>query len=377
MSKKILFVLPWLKVGGLERVQVNIANALAKKGYNVTVMTLSPENDLQAELSDKVRYEYKPYKPHPILKRVPYIRSKFFDDGMWETRATPKQLYKYYVGKEKYDVEVGFFRGLAVKIISGSTNKKSTKIAWVHNDFKVCGGITNNFKSLSEAKAAYGKYDRIICVSDKAKAGFEEVIGCENKTQRIYNLLPANKIKELSNAPIAEKKEGFTVLSVGHFVPQKGYDRLINAVIRLNDEGNKVNLWLVGYGEEEQNLKAQTLGKNYIRILGKQVNPYKYMAQADLYVCSSRYEGFNLTVAEALIVGLPVISTDCTGPTEILANGKYGKICDNSEYGIYAGIKELFANPDKLAAYKSTAEKRGMDFSEEKIINEITSLIEG
>ncbi|MDY6368120.1 MAG: glycosyltransferase, partial [Clostridia bacterium] len=373
--KKILFVLPWLKLGGLERVQVNIANALAERGYDVTVMTLSPENDLQAELSDKVKYVYKPYKPHPFAKKIPYIRNKFYDDGMWETRATPEKLYKYYVGDEKYDVEVGFFRGLSIKIISGSTNKNSLKLAWVHNDFKVCGGITNNFKSLGDARRAYGKYDKIICVSDKAKESFEQVIGYADKTTRIYNLLPIQKIVDLSNEVCEEKKEGFTIVSVGHLTYQKGYDKLINAVVKLNDEGERVNLWLVGFGEDENRLKALAQGKDYIKFLGKQVNPYKYMKQADLYVCSSRYEGFNLTVAEALIVGAPVMSTDCTGPTEILDGGKYGKICENSEDGIYNGIKALISDKKTLEFYRSHAEERGDFFGEKNVIDKIIELL--
>ncbi len=129
MGKKILFVLPWLKVGGLERVQVNIANALSSRGHDVTILALNPENDLFGELDKRVKYVYKPYKPHKIMKRLPYIRHKFYDDGMWETRASANALYKYYVGNEKYDVEIGFFRGLSIKIISGSTNKNSVKLA--------------------------------------------------------------------------------------------------------------------------------------------------------------------------------------------------------------------------------------------------------
>lgn len=374
--KKILFVLPWLKVGGLERVQVNIANALAERGYDVTVMTLSPENDLAEELSDKVHYVYKPYKTHPLMRRIPYIRSKFYDDGMWETRATPEKLYKYYVGKEKYDVEVGFFRGLAVKIISGSTNKNSKKLAWVHSDFRLCGGVTNNFKSIEQTKIAYGKYDKIICVSNKAKESFEEVIGYKGKTLTVYNLLPTKKIIALSQEKCETDKNGFTIVSVGHLVKQKGFDRLIDAVVRLNDEGEKINLWLVGYGEEERALKSLAEGREYIKFFGKQLNPYKFMRQADIYVCSSRYEGFNLTVAEALILGIPVLSTDCTGPTEILGNGEFGKVCENSEYGIYKGIKDLINDKEKLTEYKSTAQRRGQDFSEEVIIKEIIEIIE-
>ena len=98
------------------------------------------------------------------------------------------------------------------------------------------------------------------------------------------------------------------------------------------------------------------------------------MAQADLYVCSSRFEGYNLTVAEALILGVPVLSTDCAGPNEILDNGKYGVIVENSEDGLYSGIKDLLDNSDKLRYYKKRVKERISFFDEETIVRQITEL---
>lgn len=374
--KKILFVLPGLPMGGLERVQVNLANALAERGHEVTILTLNPQADLKSELSPKVRYRYKPYKPHPIGGRIPYIRHKFYDDGMWETRASAKELYRYYVGSEQYDVEVGFFRGLSVKIVSGSTNPHSVKLAWVHSDFKLCGGITNNFKNMAAVKTAYGKYDRIVCVSDRARESFVEVIGYPEKATRVYNLLPAEQIRAMGNEPCAAEKKKFTVVSVGHLIPVKGYDRLIAAVKRLIAEGADVELWLVGDGEEREKLQALAAGEERIRFFGSQQNPYPYMKQADLYVCSSRYEGFNLTVAEALILGRPVLSTNCTGPTEILEGGKYGKIVENGEEGIYRGIKDLIEQPETLWHFAESAQTRGQEFSVEKVLQKVLQAME-
>ncbi len=374
--KKILFVLPWLAIGGLERVQVNLANALAETGHDVTILTLNPQADLKGELSPKVHYRYKPYKPHPIGGRIPYIRHKLYDDGMWETRASAKKLYRYYVGKEKFDVEIGFFRGLSVKIISGSTNPRSVKLAWVHNDFHQCGGIANNFKSMAAVQKAYGKYDRIVCVSDRAKQSFEEVIGHSEKTIRIYNLQPIERIVEMGKQSCNARKEKFTLVSAGRLNTQKGYDRLIGAVKRLHAEGNDLALWLVGGGEEEKNLRELAAGDENIRFFGAQPNPYPYMRQADLYICSSRYEGFNLTVAEALILGVPVLSTDCTGPTEILDGGKYGMICENSEEGLYRGIKELLEAPDQLKEYKNKTQERAAFFDADEIVKQVIALFE-
>lgn len=376
MNKKVLFVLPSLVLGGLERVQVTIANALVEKGYDVTVMVLENRLDLKDELDGRVHLIYKPYRPHKIMRRIPYVRHKFYDDGMWETRATPEKLYKYYVGDTKYDVEIGFFRGLSVKIISGSTHKAAGKIAWVHSDFKHCGGITNNFKSIEGVKNAYSKFNRIVCVSKQAMDSFNEVIGLLDKTTIIYNMLPVNHILSICNEPLEIEKKKTTLLSVGHLIEAKGYDRLLAAVKRLNNDGFDFDLWLVGYGEDEKRLKDYTLknGLSNVKFLGYQKNPYKYMKAADLYVCSSRYEGFNLTVAEALLLKTPVLSTDCTGPAEILDGGKYGMLVDNNEEGLYNGIRAFLSDSSLLPAYREKAELRKPFFDNEIICKQIVDL---
>lgn len=376
MSKKILFILPWLALGGLERVQVTIANALAQKGYDVTVMVLEDRLDLKDELDARVNLVYKPYKPHKIMSRIPYIRHKFYDSGMWETRASAQKLYKYYVGKEKYDVEIGFFRGLSVKIISGSTNKTARKLAWVHSDFKHCGGVTNNFKNIKETKAAYCKFNKIVCVSKRAEESFNEVIGLKDKTMTIYNMLPTEYILSKAKEPIEIKKDKFTILSVGHLVEQKGFDRLLEAVKRLNQDGLSFDLWLIGYGEDEAKLKkyAADNGLSNVKFLGYEKNPYKYMRAADLYVCSSRFEGFNLTVAEALFLETPVLSTDCTGPAEILGGGEYGLLVDNSDDGLYNGIYGILKDKALFNNLIGKAILRKPFFDKKNILNQIECL---
>lgn len=382
MLRKILFVLPWLKLGGLERVQVNIANALSEKGYDVTVMTLNPENDLKCELSDKVRYVYKPLKPHPIMRRIPYIRYKFYDDGMWETRASAKNLYKYYVGKEHYDVEIAFFRGLPIKIISGSTNKNSVKLAWVHNDFRKAIGYKNNFKNMKAVKNAYEKFDKVVCVSNEAKIGFTEIVGDTNNLTTIYNLLPIKQI--IADADKQPEKDfirsDFNLVLVGRLLDSaKGQIRLIEIVSKLKIEGYDLSLTLVGGGVDEAKIKSVIKAHNaedFIFMTGNQLNPYPYIKRSDMLICASYFEGYNLTVAEALILGVPVLSTNCTGPNEILDNGKYGIIVENSENGLYVGIKEILDNKDKLLYYKKKAYERLDFFNEEKIVSQIEELFE-
>ena len=109
--KKILFVAPSLAVGGMERVLVALSNALAKREYDVTILLMNTKDDLRDELDPRIRLRIKQDKDH-LGKKIPFIRHKLYDDGMWETRTSPKKLYEYYIGDETYDVEIAFFRGM-------------------------------------------------------------------------------------------------------------------------------------------------------------------------------------------------------------------------------------------------------------------------
>ena len=379
--KRVLFILPSLTMGGLERVQVTLANALQRIGYDVTVMILDDNRELEDELDNRVTLFRKVYKTH-LGQSVPYIRTRYYDDGMWESRATPEELYRYYVGDEHYDIEVAFFHGLPVKIISGSTNMDALHFAWIHNDFTKIRGYQFNFTSLEDVRAAYQRLDAVVCVSESARKGFIATIGDTGNTTTIYNILPTMRIQRLSRKEIAYRypTDSFNLVLVGRLKDShKGQRRLISVVARLNREGRKVTLALVGDGSDREAIERaidQHHAQDFVYMAGNQRNPYPYVSGADMLICASYYEGFNLTVAEAMILGVPVISTKCTGPCEILDNGKYGLLVENSRKGLYYGIKLMADNPNLVSLYRQKAKKRFEFFSEETILRQIVDLME-
>ena len=377
--KKVLFIGEGLGIGGSEVASVNIANGLANADFDVTILIQNPKFDLANLLDKRVNLIYKPDDKH-LGNRIPYIRRKYFDVGMWNNRASPKRLYKYYVGRENYDIEIAFFHRLPVKIICGSTNKNTLRIAWIHNDF---GNSTaaEYYSKQYYLKEGFSKCDKIVCVSKSALNGFEEKFGESEKTVIIYNLLPINKIQQnaLASPTIKINKKKFNLCVVGRLSNgEKGQIRLIDAVSKLHQEGLSISLTIVGgegltkkeiYDRVEQNNASE-----FITITGNVVNPYPYIKQSDLLVCSSYTDGYNLTVAESLIIGTPVLSTNCSGPNEILDYGKYGMVVDNSYKGIYSGIKKLYNNPDMLEYYKDKAKQRLNFFDNHVIMKQIVDL---
>ena len=82
--------------------------------------------------------------------------------------------------------------------------------------------------------------------------------------------------------------------------------------------------------------------------MGYKENPYKYLAKCDLFVCSSYSEGFSTAVTEALILGIPVVTTYVSGMTELLGDNEYGIITSNDEISLYEAIKLLINDEKKI-----------------------------
>lgn len=378
-SKRILFVMESLARGGAEVLLVTIANALSNLNFEVTILCYKPANELLDSLNGTVKYLYVPQKKFLIVDKLPVVQ-RFYNrqKATWEHRASPKKLYKYYVGNQKFDVEIGFIRGPSIKIISGSNNRFSKKIAWVHTDFEVCNpkSITSGFRNFSDVKLAYSKMNSIVCVSNNVRKSFQKVIGNVSNVLTIYNLISVDRIKKLKRGDCSVVKRKFTVITVGRLIPDKCQLRLLHATKKLVDEGYEFDVWIIGGGSEEKELKKYCIDYHLDNVIffGMQDNPYVFLKQADIFLLCSKREGFAIVIPEAMTCGLPVVSTKCTGPTEILNNGEFGLLVDNSEEGVYWGMKTMMENPELLMKYKKKSLERYDDFDEKKIIKNIVEL---
>src|SRR5699024_6359779 len=159
----------------------------------------------------------------------------------------------------------------------------------------------------------------------------------------------------------------------------KGYDRLLPIFNDLVSENKELHLYILGEGHLEQKIdkyiKENNLDDN-VTMLGYKDNPYKYVKQADLFVCSSYAEGFSTAVTESLLVGTPVITTRVSGMEEMLgSNNEYGLIVDNEEEALYEGLKTILNDKKILDYYKKKAEERASFFDTEKTVKEVEKLL--
>ena len=132
---------------------------------------------------------------------------------------------------------------------------------------------------------------------------------------------------------------------MGRLVPQKGYDRLLPIIKRLKDEGFRFSLNILGEGTDREKLETvhqATPFRNMCPTKRISHQPLSLLGKSDLFVCSSRAEGYSTVITEALILGLPIITTRCAGMQELLGeNGEFGLIVDNNGTSLYEGLKTL------------------------------------
>ena len=367
-KKKILFFIPGLSEGGAEKVLRNLVNNMDQTKFDITVQTID-------------RYDPKQYLVSGIhYKAVNCCKTKVGKKifSYWFRLCAELKLAYYFYVKDDYDIEVAYLETIATKIIAQSTNKKAVKLAWVHCDLSQKEDMKY---SLGKIRKQYSKYDRIICVSQDVETAFHKLLGNDLKTDVLYNVIDNNEIIRKAAEQLNWKKGPCQkkLLAVGRLTQQKNFLYLIETCGHLRDAGYQFHLNILGEGPEKSNLNEaieKLKMEDYITLRGFVQNPYPWIEKSDLIVCSSRYEGFSTVVQEALILRKVVVTTPCTGMKELLGESEYGLIVDDSEEGLYNGLKKLMDEPKLEKKYLMAAEKRGKQFSKEQTVRQIEKYIE-
>ena len=259
-----------------------------------------------------------------------------------------------------YDIEVAYLEGYPTKIIANQKTNHA-KIAFVHCDFSVSYPVKALYKSKKECLEEYKKFSKVCFVSNSAFRGFENVIGKLENAKVVHNVLDFRCIYQKAKdiCPLQYQTNGCKMITIGRLSAPKGYDRLLRIIKEL-EKTFEFELWILGEGELRKQLQQTIIDENIrsIKLLGFQKNPYCYLKQADIFVCSSYYEGYSTAVTEAIALGVPVVTTKCAGMSEILDDGKYGMIVENSEGELKQKLAHLLANPPLISQMKKDVQLR-------------------
>lgn len=374
--KKVLFFVESLSGGGAEKVLTDLVSNLDSSKYEVTVCSLvdvGVYNDYLKSICNYKAILSNPGEGNVLQKKWYGLKYKLIH------KLPAKWVYTFFF-KEEYDVEIAFIEGFSTKIIASSSNQNSKKIAWVHIDLYANHWTQIEYKNLEEEINAYNKFDHIISVAKSVESAFSKRFGIKERLSVRYNPVDRNDILEKSSQYVDFKKDDeiLHLVTVGRLESQKGYDRLLEIVARLKKDDFKFKLMIVGEGSQREQLETYIVKnelQDYVALLGFQTNPYAYINIADAFVCSSRSEGFSTVVTEALILGKPIVATDCSGMTELLGDNEYGIITKNDTEALYLGLKEFLMDNELRKHYTSKSVERGKDFDIKKTIKSIEGLL--
>ena len=366
---RVLFVIHDLAQGGAEKVLVNLVNNMARTKFDITVMALFGGGVNEQFLKKDIRL----INCHKKAIRGNSHIMKLF---------TPAQLYHFYI-KEHYDVMISYLEGPCARIVSGCDDMRTKTVSWIHSEQKTKERAAASFRSYQEALACYRRFHQTICVSDTVRRDFLSIYPLDTPVEVLYN---TNESAQIAASAVEAVPDGIfpddeiKLVGVGKILANKGFDRLARIHKRLKEDGYPVRTYILGsgsqQGEIERYLSEHGLADSFI-FLGYQTNPYKYVSKCDLFVCASHAEGFSTAATEALIVGTPVCTVEVSGMKEMLGeHNEYGIITENSEEGLYRGIRSLLDDPALLAHYKEKAAQRGKAFSTENTVRAVEEMLE-
>ena len=356
VKKKICFVIPSLGGGGAERVAFHLLNNLSLDKFDLSVIIVYKN---KGDYLKGLRKE---------VKRIFLEKSKI--------RYSIPSLYRA-LKEENPDIVINFSFDLmmlmGVFIISFFKNTY-----FINRQINILSKEKFNFFKKILLKIAYKNFNKIITQSkDMTEDLLKNIDISKEKIVEINNPADIDKIEKLSNENIKIEfdKESKNLLSVGRLAPQKGFDLIIQSIPLLNDKN--IKLYILGDGEEKENLLTliEKLNlKERVFLLGRKLNPYAYMKNADLFILSSRYEGSPNVLIEAGSCGLYSICNNCPGGVnEIILKDINGNIVDFNNKDLVAKTieKNLILNKDKEKIKHSIKNRYSLD----KIIKKYEDLL--
>ncbi len=380
IKKKILIRIGSLRHGGAEKVLVTFLKNLPQDQYDIDLLLNLYSGKYLNEVPDWINIIYLNKGEMITTNRIQDIPKKamrvIYQNAL---KKFPTLLYNGKLKGKKYDIEFAAIHGMRDEILN-SLLQSSKKIVWIHNDLSQVKEYTE-----TEIKKFFG-FDKIMVISEKIENLFLDL--AENETQKqkivkIYNPLDTEEILSKAEQTVINydfDQNDPTFISVGTVFPQKGFDRLLRVHKKLLDEGFNHKILIVGDGYDFENIKKLKTELNVDQtatMLGFTDNPYQYFNKADFFILSSRYEGFPTVLFEAITLKKKIIATEVSGVREMLNDGELGLIVENSEEGIYSGMKKALLDSQDFKKYTDKLKDYEMPFNLENSVQKIVSILDG
>lgn len=365
---KIIHIIPSLKIGGAERLVLDICSELKKnKSLKIALISLSDVNDFKNESYD-INIECIPSKVNlsitgktnvEITKLTKFITD--FKPDIIHTHLFEAEL----ISRWKIIDKVNYFTHCHDNMIQFSGLKKDKS-------------IKKNITDLYEKNNIIKKYliceNQFIAISKDTKQYFTNVLP-KKLTKNIHLLSNAINYKKFQNNN-AIKSNTLRLINIGSFAPKKNQTFLVDILLELKKNGVQCELCLLGEGEQQQKVreKAFTNGlKNEIHFLGNVNDVEKQLWESHIYIHTAYYEPFGLVLLEAMAAGLPVLTLDGKGNRDFIENNVNGYILENEDQKLFSDIIVKLVQNKEL--YNKISEKGKETAQQYDIKNYTTKLI--
>lgn len=381
---KILFVGQNLQQGGVQIALINTLKELVKQRHTIDLF-LFGTGDYMTEIPPEVNVYHGTKSLQLVATPYHKLAQKKMSVDYWHrlglTMAVrlkkPRKLYADLFKRQKelevYDVAISYFTDIPHGYFNQGTNQyvadfveARQKIAWVHND-----PFEGNFE-VEHCRQVYGKFDRIICVSDACAMKFREFLPeYASKVGTVYNLFPLKEIlgkaKQLNSDEAVQLSTPLVKLVTVARIDnqQKRLDRILEVGKKLLEQKITNFHWeIIGEGPDlksnQEQIRLAGLEK-YIVYRGSQLNPYPTLAQSDLFVLTSQYEGYPMVVNEALILGVPVVTTPYAAAHEQVQSGYNGIVTKMDTEDLFQEVRFLLENSEKIQQFKDYIQQHPID----------------
>ena len=344
----ITMMIGGLSGGGAERVVCNLSNYLSRR-HNVTILTMS-EDEPAYHLEKNVRrlsLHLKKESNNTVLKNLTRLRR-----------------FRKYLVKENADVFVVMLPGTINFMLAHRHLIKSPIIISERGDPSII--YNRSFIQRLFVKNLYSKADNYVFQTEEAQKFYEPYI---NKKGEII----PNAINEEFIKPKFKGERRKAIVSVGRLNTQKNFLLLIEAFSKILPDFPEYKLEIYGEGQQRSELtkKIEHLGvSENVQLRGYVNGITSYIENASLYVLSSNYEGMPNSLMEAMVLGIPSISTNCPvgGPRFLIDSGVNGFLVSmNDSNQMAQRMKQILLSPDLAKKFSEESPKIANDLNPQKI----------
>lgn len=326
--QRVAFVLAALGAGGAERVISLITSTWVERGVDVTVIAFDAADDII----------YHRFDPRVRLVRLGIAPARSGGWAALQANYRRVRALRSALRRLRPDVLIAFLTKINALTLVAATGLGCPVIVSERNNPR--RQAAHPFWNL----ALQGLYRRAAAVVMQTRASLDCL---PSRIHRRAMVIP-NPI--LPPVAVGLAPERPTLVAVGRLVPQKGFDLLIDAFARIAGDYQEWSLVIWGEGPERTiiEMRIQALGlTDRVRLPGLSEAPGAWMAEATVFVLSSRYEGFPNALAEAMAAGLPVVAFDCPfGPSEMIEHEVDGLlVCSEDVSGLAAALSRIMSDP--------------------------------